>query len=255
MSNYEAISKSLHKGKYWKPFSNYEFAAQDSVCPIVALEVPKAVLHLPIAFTKLEDRLELCAVLGFGAGNSCVVDSAGQWLAGYIPAFYRGDPFALATTQEDKQTLCIKTDSISDYEGEEIFDDMGEPSDQIQKIIDFLSGIARNAEATHAICKVLEKLDLLEPWPIIIRNGESEKTIEGLIRINEEKFNSLTADAFLDLREEGALSLIFLQLLSMQNLHKITQLVKSDETQAVLPEELPFDFSGDHGNISFDGLF
>jgi hypothetical protein len=55
MPNYEAISKDLHKDKHWKPFSNYRFAAEDSICPIVALEVRKAVLHLPVAFTKLED--------------------------------------------------------------------------------------------------------------------------------------------------------------------------------------------------------
>lgn len=199
--------------------------------------------------------IELRAVLGLGTGRNFVVGKAGSWLAGYIPAVYRGYPFALAPAKDDKQALCIITDSISDTEGEALFDDLGKPSEKVATIINFLSEIARNTSSTHAKCALLEKLDLLEAWPITIRNDETEKGVEGLIRINEEKFNALEDEALLELREQGALPLVFFQLLSMQNLNTIAQLAQAPNTQPILPEELSFDFSNDQGNISFDGFF
>ncbi|MGJ8688762.1 MAG: SapC family protein [Gammaproteobacteria bacterium] len=253
MSTYEAVSKSLHKNKRWKPNGDFTFAGQDALCPIALMEAPKASLHLPIAFSKVEGEVGLFVVQGLEVGKNYIVSSTGRWMAEYVPVLYRSFPFSLASTNEE-QTLCIDTNSLSDTEGHALYDGSGEPSQQTKEIFNFLTQMSASQKGTLKICKYLEQNDLLEPWPLVIRKNEQELEVKGLFRINEAKFNSLSADALFSLREQGALPLIFCQLLSMQNLGAIARFAQSADTSPSLPEELPFDFGQDDGNISFEGL-
>lgn len=251
MPNYVAVSKELHKNMFWKPVSNFSFAAQDALCPIVIQEAPRAALHLPIAFSKMGDHFGLFVVQGFEPGSNYLVDATGNWLAGYIPAAYRGFPFAL-TNAEDQQVLCFDSDSglINDKEGNTFFDETGEPSAQIKQTLDFLSQVSQNHSVTVALCLLLEKLDLLEPWPISVKKDDEDVSVDGLFCIDEGKFNSLKVEDLVTLRDRGVLALIYCQLLSMQNLARINPGSKPGE----LPLELPFDLPNDDGNISFEGL-
>lgn len=256
MPNYEFVSKELHKNKRWKPISNFNFASRDALCPLVMLETTKAALHLPIAFSKTGEHFGLFAVQSFDASSNYLVDGEGRWLAGYIPAAYRGYPFALVSTDAEKQVLGIDTDSglLNSSEGNIFFNEKDEPSAQIVEILDFLSQIAANHSITHTLCLMLEELDLLEPWPISIKRGEDDVAVEGLYRVNEEKFNSIDTDALANLRDKGALPLIFCQLISMQNLTRIAQLANPPATATKLAEEVSFDIASDYGSISFEGL-
>lgn len=253
MPNYEAVSKELHKNKYWKPVSNFRFAAQDALCSLVMQEAPKAVLHLPIAFSKAGEHFALFAVQGLKDGENHLIDAAGNWLTGYIPAAYRGYPFALANSDE-QLVLCIDTDSglINDNEGEAFFDELDEPSPRIKEILDFLSQVATNKQTTHTLCLLLAELELLEPWPITVNIEDKDVSVEGLYRISEAKFNTLDTDTLTSLRDKGALPLIFCQLLSMQNLAHIVEKTSQSSPSTALPNKL-FDLGGD-GNISFESI-
>ena len=50
MPAFQAISRTTHADKRWRRYSSYAFAAHDALAPLVAQELPRAVLHLPIAF-------------------------------------------------------------------------------------------------------------------------------------------------------------------------------------------------------------
>ena len=139
---------------------------------------------------------------------------------------------------------------INDKEGNTFFDETGEPSAQIKQTLDFLSQVSQNHSVTVALCLLLEKLDLLEPWPISVKKDDENVSVDGLFCIDEGKFNSLKVEDLVTLRDRGVLALIYCQLLSMQNLARINPGSKPGE----LPLELPFDLPNDDGNISFEGL-
>ena len=52
MPHYQAISRERHANLRWRPSSNYAFAAHEALVPLVAAELPKAMMSLPIAFTE-----------------------------------------------------------------------------------------------------------------------------------------------------------------------------------------------------------
>jgi len=254
MPNYEVVSKESHINSRWKSSNNYMFTAKDSLCPLVMQEVPKAALHLPISFFKTGEHFGLFAVQGLEDGVNSLIDGQGNWLAGYIPAVYRGYPFLIANAEEE-QVLCIDSDSglIGQDEGEMFFDELSEPSPKLKEIIDFLTQVYADKPATQALCLLLEEHDLIEPWPITFKRNDKDVPVEGLFRVNETKFNTLDTSALTTLRDKGALPLIFCQLLSMQNLAHINRRGLTSGSTTGVPAEL-FDLSVDDGNISFEGF-
>lgn len=252
MSKYEVVSKTIHSNKNWRPFTDFLFASGDLICPIALSEITKAVLDLPIAFTQKNENIELCVVLGVGQKRNYLVDEEGGWTGKYVPAIYRSYPFGITN---DDLSLCIEGSNLcSPAEGEMIFNKDGEPTERIKNILGFLSGLHSNMQLTNRLCSFLYEEELIEPWTIQINNDDGQAKIEGLFRINEKKFNSLESEKLLEVRDKGALPLIFCQLLSMQNLEKLVNTAYRKEFKGQAPEELPFDMSNDNGSLNFDGF-
>jgi len=254
MSTFEIVSAELHRTKRWKPNNGYQFAAQDAMCAISVLEAPHAAFYLPLAFSIVEDHFELFVVQGLENGKNYVVDSSGNWLAGYIPASYRCHPFVLANVDGEQFILCVDTASLSDTEGNIFFDENAEPSEQIKKTMEFLSQISLSRKATLGMCSLLQEMDLLEPWPITFQQGDKSVSLDGFYRVNEGKFNGLSDGDFQPLRKGGLLPLIYLQLFSMQNLPRIAQRAQLLAPSSNAPQELKFEMGKDYGNITFDGI-
>jgi hypothetical protein len=226
MPNLQAISRERHASQRFTPYTSYAFTATDAVCALVNQELPKAMTVLPIAFLAIESAFVPVAVLGLIPGKNLFVAQNGKWVTSYVPAAYRGYPFVLANTPEGKQVLCIDEDSglLSDSQGEPFFTEDGQPSKQVSEVLAFLNNIATNRQATQTICALLQKHNLIQPWPIKIQGAEDEQTVAGLYRIDETAMNQLPTDAFIELRDAGALVTAYCQLLSMQNLQTLGQL-------------------------------
>lgn len=262
MPQHQAISKTTHAAKRWKRYSNYHFAAQDTVVPLVMQELPKACMTLPIAFIQLGKAYAPAAVQGLQAGQNLFVAPDGRWIGPYTPAFYRGYPFALASTPEGQQVLCVdaQSDLISDSEGEPFFNEQGEPSQSVKDVLNFLQQVHANREATQRVCAALQAEALIQPWPITLKAEQGEKTVQGLYRIDEAKLRSLSAEALHGLQEAGALPVAYCQLLSMQHLQMLGKLAEAHasakaQSQQALPTtangELDLEFLNNNGTISF----
>lgn len=256
MAEIHAVSKERHATQFWKPYTSYAFASKDTITPLVAQELPRAAMVLPVAFVQHEDAFVLAAVQGFIPGRNLLVDADGRWLATYVPAGYRGYPFALAVNEQGEQVLSIREDEgvLSSTEGERFFGDDGQPSKRVQGVLDFLSQFAANRTFTQRVCALLEKHELIQPWPINVKAGEREKAVQGLFRIDEAALNALPGEAYLELREAGALPLAFCQLLSMQHLSKLAELGKTlanQQTTVPAAGDLDLEFLHDGGTISF----
>src|SRR5690606_3829018 len=257
MAQLTVISREQHAGKRWKRYTSYSFAAHDAVAPLVAQELPRACMHLPIGFLKTENGYQLVAVLGLQPGKNLWVSPDGRWLAGYVPAAYRGYPFALANTEDGQRVLCVREDSglVNDDEGELFFDEEGQPAKPIQHVLNFLQQVTANAKVTAQLCGVLEEHGLISPWNVQVKSADGEKKVEGLFRVDEAALNALPAEALAAVRDRGAMPLVYCQLLSMQHLHQLGRLAAHWESVESLVQpvsgELDLEFLRDSENIRF----
>lgn len=252
MPNLQPVSRERHAGQYWQRYSSYAFAAKDAVCPLVVQELPKAMMCMPIGFTQAGAGFALVAIQGVAPGECLFVDGAGKWLLDYTPAHYRGYPFMLASSTDGQQVLCVDEDSglIGSQPGEPFFDEEGAPVKAVSEVLNFLSQIAANAQATQRICGVLQEHGLIQPWPIAVQGVAGEQQVAGLFRIDEAALNSLPLEGLDALRSAGALPIAYCQLLSMQHLATLGKLAQMRRETAAA--SVPSMALGD--TFSFSGL-
>lgn len=263
MPNYQAVSKSTHANLCWKRYDNYHFAAMDAVAPLVAQELPKAAMVLPIAFIQQDGKFIPAAVQGLQLGQNLFVAPDGRWIGPYTPATYRGYPFALANAENDQLVLCVDADSglVGEDQAERFFDDSGEPSQSVKDVLNFLQQVRANRELTVRLCAALHAEDLIQPWPIKVKGKDDQgQTLQGLYRIDEAKLNALSREALYRIHQAGALPLAYCQLLSMQHLQMLGKLADAHaqakaQSQQALPTsadgELNLKFLNNSGTISF----
>lgn len=231
MTEFLAINPERHANKVWKRYTSYAFAARETVIPLLGAELSKAVPALPIGFTRDQDRYQLVAVTSLRPGENLFVAPGGQWLGAYIPAALRGYPFRLVQPEGAEQAiLCIDEASGLVVEavqgGEAFFDDQGQPSPVLKSVLDFLSQLERSRAVTQQAVNALAAAHLITPWALNLKQGEQTVPVTGLYRIDEAALNALDNDAFLKLRQAGALLVAYAQLLSMNQLAVLERLAQ-----------------------------
>jgi hypothetical protein len=258
MPNYQAIAKTTHTDKRWKRYSSYAFASKDALAPLVAQELPRAMLHLPIAFVAQEAQFTPVAVLGIQPGQNLFVAPDGRWLGAYTPAAYRAYPFALANLPDGQQVLAFDAGSglFSETEGETFYDREGHPAQAVQDILGFLTQVQANRHVTQRICQALAQHQLFQPWPITVQADGGERQVDGLFRIDEAALNALPAESLKALQQAGALPVVYCQLLAMQHLSLLGQLAQAHrqaaQMQPITPDgELDLSFLNNNGTLSF----
>lgn len=218
------ITREEHGSKRWLRRESFAFAQQDSAIPLVASEAPAAALTMPVAFLKQGDAYQLIGLMGLVSQQNLFVSETGAWLGSYIPAEYRAGPFRLAKGPDEELIVCFAADSglINDgHTGERFFEANGELTPDVKQIIELLSKLSGNQILTVRACEAIAKHDLFEPWPITA----GETRVEGVYRINETALDDLPESAFIELRDAHALPLIYSQLISTQNIHKLIQML------------------------------
>jgi len=265
MPTYQALSKKAHAGQRLQRHSSYAFANGEALAPLVQQEFAKACLELPIAFVQIGETLAPMAIQGFEPGKNLRVAPNGQWLGNYVPALYRSFPFALLPDQNGKLALCFDGDSqlVNEAEGEPLFDAEGQPSQTIKNVLNFLNQLEQNRKLTQLLCQSLADHKVLQPWPIKVQTEEGvEKTITGLLRVDEAALNQLGSSALQALQRSGALAIAYMQLLSMQHVATIANLSrghaqhqKAQGEQSLVNKtsgELDLEFLNGNGTFSFD---
>lgn len=265
MSTYQALNKKTHAGQRLKGNNSYSFASSEALAPLVQQEMAKACTQLPIAFVQIGESYAPMAIQGFEPGKNLRVAPNGKWLGNYIPAIYRTYPFALLPDQNGKLALCFDEDSqlVNKADGEALFDAEGQPTQTTKNILSFLNHVEQNRKLTQLLCQSLADHNLLQAWPIKVQTEDGkEKTIQGLLRIDEEALNQLGSSALQALQRSGALAIAYMQLLSMQHLIGVANLAraladhqqKSNQQSLVnkTSGELDLEFLNGSGTFSFD---
>jgi len=266
MSELHPVTRGRHGNQRWLRNAGYPFASKDAAAPLVSHEMQRAVLSLPTGFVQQEGSYVLVAVQGFVPGRNLLLAADDRWLGGYIPAAYRGYPFQLVKTDDDRWALCVDESSglISQdtSQGEPFFADDGQLAKPVAEILEFLSQLRAAKAETVRACAALQEHNLLRPWQIQLKGAAGEpRKVQGLFCIDEAALNALPATALAALREGGALKLAYAQLLSMQNLPILAKLAQGQgQGQAshglrISPDgDLDLEFLNKAGNISFGNL-
>jgi hypothetical protein len=206
--------------------NDFTFAGQSNSAPLAAGEFAAAAAEYAIVFTGTEGALTPAVVLGLAPDDNLYLDAQKQWQARYIPAFVRRYPFVFSRDEGGTRfTLCID----EHYEGwnqeglgYKLFNDDGEGTDYLKRVMNFVQAYQRDFLRTQALCNKLEELGLLAPMSAKFQLPSGEKAqLTGFRAIDRDKLAALPGAALSEMAGNGELELIYLHLQSLQNLKRV----------------------------------
>ncbi len=237
MASFITLQPDLHKNAGYSPLKSFQFAAEMSLVPILKDEVANAMAQMCLAFRKSiigdEACFDLVALQSLTSDRNFFILPNGRWLRGYMPAFYRAQPFALKLGENSSELqLCIDSDAVIFEPADDdikFFDDKSELASQIQKVLVFLVETLKNRQTTMNLCKQLDEAGLIVEWPISFsepgeNNQLQNKTLQGLYHIDAQALAGLSGDQLASLNQTGALSLVYGQQFSEARLKDLAQL-------------------------------
>lgn len=244
MANYIPLDPELHADAGFRKGEDYEFAAKDTVAPIVAEELAHIVPMLPLVFVRAGTEgggYRLAVLQSLQPGANALIRPDGKWSAPYVPALYRGYPFALLPVKNsNKRVLCVDTDSPQFVEklGQEdspFFRDNGQPSEIVSRVLEFWRQYEKQREITQRAVDALAKQGLIVAWKIKLQGEKTEEPVplEGIFRIDEAALNDLHLAGFEALRLAKALPVAFAQLFSQHRLDSLARLHQKNARQDI----------------------
>lgn len=233
MAKFVALSQAQHRNMRWIRFSSYRFAENETFIPLVAADLARTVLNMPVGFIEREGRLLLVAVTSLQPGINLFVSVDGQWLGGYVPSALRGYPFRLLPVKDrNESVLAFDEESGLIGEGEQfaeaepLFDEEGKPAKRVGETLEFLKQCERNRLLTERAVAAIAEADIVEDWPVSVKTEQGERKVTGLKRVSETKMNELDDAAFVALRKVAALPIVYAHLLSLQNLSNFDRVIR-----------------------------
>ncbi len=223
----EPLTPTLHAALGLKRIDEPLLFARDAhAVPINTIEFNLALKHYPIVFAGTETPMPV-AVLGMQEKENLFVTADGRWLEGaYIPAYIRRYPFIFGQNQEQTQlTLCIDRDSSLIGENADFpFFEGSELSDTANKALEFCKTFHQHHMATQKFGRIVKELDLFTNQQVTMRSPEGNQHVVGTYNaIDEKKFNEMKDEAFLLLKNTGALPFIYMHLSSLSNWQQLSQ--------------------------------
>ena len=203
-----------------RPFT---FAAKQHFIPLHAGEFGPAAISYPIIFAGAE--YAPLAVMGLTSGENLFISEDGLFRQGvYVPSFIRRYPFVGAKDDVAKRTIvCIDRASPLWVEGKAdvmLFEN-GQPTDFTKSCIEFCSQFDADRVQSDFFVQVLRDLDLFETrqatfTPRLENNelGEPQLVAE-FFAVSEAKLKELPAAKYVELRDNGALPLIYAHMTSL----------------------------------------
>jgi hypothetical protein len=197
----------------------YAFAHALHIVPAAITEFGLASRDMPIVFVADGKEIAPALILGPKVGTSAFM-SDGNWTARYVPAYLRRYPFLSATSPDGQEVICFDPDceALVPSGGRPLFEETGEPSELLQRALALVDSYLADMKASFAFTQELKRLDLLQGVEAEIVNAAGVKAkVDGVMAVNEAKFNALPDAEFMFLRKAGYLGLIQTHLLSLAN--------------------------------------
>lgn len=223
--NITPITKEAHLNIKVKPIDNFDFVSDTHIASIMVHEFSRASSIYPIVFLedKEQDQFRPVVLVGLEEGENLFVQD-NKWNASYIPAIIRRYPFALAQTgEEGRYTVCIDEESefVNEEEGQALFDEDGEAGEVIERVKKYLTELQQMEQFTKEFCDYMKSNNMFTPLNMKVRVGDEVKNINGAYVINEERFNSLSDEKFLELRTKKYIPVTYAHLSSLAQIERL----------------------------------
>ena len=217
---YVPLSTSKHQD-FLLNKGNLSFLESQPVISIFSSEVSLAALDLPLAFSPTENSVCLVAILSLENDSNAQIDPRGNWMGGYMPVNIRNYPFSTAF-RGNQGTILVEQDSewLSTEQGDPLFDSQGNPTELLSSYVQSLKKAAPAPALEQKMLKLIQDYELLETWTEVPRK---------LYRINLQALNNLSEQAFLQLRKNDALPVIYAHLFSLNRVERIKNLAQQKQ--------------------------
>ncbi|MBT2801010.1 SapC family protein [Halomonas sp. ISL-56] len=248
MSNWVTVSRQQHVSMRYAPRQDYQFTAEQAIVPILAGELRQALTQFVMGFIKREERYYLVALLGRAAhSHHYIHPEDGRWLGTYVPAHFRGYPFAVARQKDSEaMVLQVHADHLLKQGGEPLFDEQGELAEQVKQQLDFVGECAKNRRLTNNACQALAEQGILQPWQV----NEGGPGVKGLYQVEEAALNKLTAQQLHSL-QGMPLAVAYGQIFSMAQHDQLAQRAAL-HAKLGIPESVDELFADDSDDLQFD---
>lgn len=226
----QPLHNEVHARKALKQPIDYGFAASAHAVILHIQEFRLAAASYPIVFTDDEEAMPL-ALLGYRDGQNLFVDDAGKWAEGtYIPAYVRRYPFATGGGTDQEEIFLyadLASDLIIDLDANPEADALfvaGEPSERTKQALEFCRSFQQQAPVTSDFMEEIKNQGLLgsKEVRLDLPSGDSQ-LLTGLRVIEEDKFNTLPDEVYLDWRSRGWVALVYWHWASMDNFFRLVQ--------------------------------
>ena len=213
------LNREQHRHlKLRTPERPFDFASGTYVIPALVEEFAAACRHLPIMFLPGATQPTPVFLVGLRPNKNNLVDGAGHWVGGYVPAFVRRYPFIIGEVEGGNPILCVDETSarLSGDAGEPLFAEDGTDTAVLAERMKFANDFFAAAKQTDRLALKLRDLELLRPITVESKPaGQDSAVVHGLLMVDEAKLSGLPDDAFLELRRSGWLGPLYAHLLSL----------------------------------------
>jgi hypothetical protein len=209
MSELVELSSTQHQGLKVRVNCGVEVAATQQIVKLRVNEVGRAAGNFPIFFTRSaqDGALVLSALTSFESQQNMFVKD-GQWQSTYQPSAIKTFPFFLMRSKSDAKSYTIGIDEknqvFSREHGELLFEENGKASMQLSRAKVLLEADIQNDIHTFQFGKELEQMGLLKSIDLVVQYQDgTNQSITGLITIDEDKINALSAEQLHGLNHRG----------------------------------------------------
>lgn len=228
MTTIQAINSSAHGKIKIKANPQFIQSKNKHFAPLVVQEFVNASQEFPIAFIKDGEtgQFNAVALLGLKPQENLFFDEK-SWQASYIPHALTLYPFVIHQEKnKDNAVLCFDQSSplVNEKSGEAMFDSQGKQKSWLTAKGEAVMDYVEKTAVTQSFIQLLLANELLISRTLNLNlNNQAEYSLHGLYVIDEEKFNALPDDIFLELRKSGALQAIYALLMSMQRINHLAR--------------------------------
>jgi len=221
----ELITKDEHIEKGVKNITGFTHAKELSSSMITINEYYESCKHYPIVFAKNEEEGWFSVAL-FGLEKiNTFITKKDMWKENcYVPAYIRRYPFIYIKNENDlllgfdAKHKVNKKDSNDRY----FFDDKGEKSEFVHKVIAFMNQVQNSSKETQKFIQTLVDLELLEESNITGKNAQGKEiALNGFWILKEEKLEKLTEKKRAILCKQNYMQPITAHLISLSNIQKL----------------------------------
>ncbi len=195
----------------------FEFARHARAIPLVAGEFTSAQRYFPIVFDGAPNPMPF-AIVGLGEEMNLFVEADGHWsVPGYIPAYLRCYPFALATAADERFAVVFdRAAPMVSGEPQQPFFTGTKISEFVQRRIDLCRDYEAEKQRTRTFMATLARLELLTPQKAARSVDGQEQALARYLAVDREKLGALAPDVVAELFRDGSLATIMAHLFSLE---------------------------------------